>query len=153
MGISNMLPVNTSGLQLIKTQTFTSQTNCDVTDVFSASYENYVAIIRVAASSNGNYTNVQLLNGTTPKATNYTRSGFVTTSSNVSSVDSGGSSQVAWRFGGQSTVAMYGTCNFFRPFTSATTGYYVTSAYQGPSNFQWYLLLNTAIPSAGWSGI
>lgn len=138
MGISNMLPVNTSGLQLIKTQTFTSQTNCDVTDVFSATYDNYLAVIRVVASTTGQYTNLQLLNGTTPKTSNYNRTGFVATSGAVLAIDSNNIATGAWRIGGQSSVAMFVTASFYRPFASATTGYKVDSVYTGPSNFQLY---------------
>lgn len=132
--------MNAVGLWLVKTQTFTSQTNCDVTGVFSSSYENYVAVVRIAASTTGQYTNVQLLNGTTPKTVNYSRAGFVVTSTNVTSADSGGTGQDGWRLGGQSSVAMYTTLKFYRPFTSAPTGYSTESVYTGPANFQWYVL-------------
>jgi hypothetical protein len=141
MGISSGLGGYTPpGLVLIKTQTFSSQTNCDVTDVFSANYENYIAVVRIAASTTGQYTNVQLLNGTTPKATNYSRAGFVALSSNINASDSGGTSQDGWRLGGQSTVGMYTTLKFYRPFTSAPTGYTTESTYTGPSNYQMYWL-------------
>jgi hypothetical protein len=126
------------GMWLVKTQTFSSQTNCDVTSCFSGDFENYIAVVRVAASVAGQYTNVRLLNGTTPKSTNYSRAGFVTLSTNGTSADSGGTSQDGWRLGGQSTVGMYTTLKFYRPFTSAPTGYATESTYTGPSNYQLY---------------
>ena len=130
--------MNAVGLWLVKSQTFSSQTNCDVTACFSANYENYIAVVRVAASTSGQYTNVRLLDGTTPKTTNYSRAGFVTLSTNGTSADSGGTSQDGWRLGGQSTVGMYTTLKFYRPFTSAPTGYATESTYTGPSNYQLY---------------
>lgn len=132
MGISSGLGGYTPpGLVLIKSQTFSSQTNCDVTDVFSANYENYFAIARVASSLTGQYTDVQLLNGTTPKTTNYSRSGFVSLTTGVTGSDSAGTSQSAWRVSGQSTTGIYATLTFYRPFATAETGYSLTSSYNG----------------------
>ena len=130
--------MNAVGLWLVKTQTFSAQTNCDVTACFSADYENYIAIVRLSSSATGQYTNVQLLNGSTPKTTNYSRAGFVTLSTNGTSADSGGTGQDGWRTGGQSSVSMYSTLKFYRPFTTAPTGYVAESTYTGPSNFQLY---------------
>lgn len=130
--------MNAVGLWLVKTQTFSAATNCDVTGVFSADYENYVAVVRVAASLTGQYTNLQLLNGTTPKAVNYNRTNFVATSGAVLAIDSNATATTAWRLCGQSATAQFTTVSFYRPFTSATTGYHAQSSYTTPSNFQFY---------------
>ena len=130
--------MNAVGLWLVKTQTFSSATNCDVTACFSADYENYVAVISLTASLTGQYTNVQLLNGTTPKTVNYNRTNFVATSGAVLAVDSNNIAASAWRLCGQSATRQFTTATFYRPFSTATTGYYNHSVYTGPSNFQLY---------------
>ncbi len=123
--------MNAVGLWLVKTQTFTTQTNVDVTSVFTSDYENYIAIVRLASSLTGNYNNVQLLNGSTPKTTNYSRSGVLANTSNVISSDSSGTGQTSWRWGLQSTVAIYGTMTFFRPFSTSPSGYKADALYEG----------------------
>jgi hypothetical protein len=123
--------MNQVGLWLVKTQTFSAAANCDVTSVFSSSFENYIAVIRLASSLTGNYNNLQLLDGATPKAVNYNRSGFVATTGNVLATDSGTLATTAWRFGLQSSVATYGTATFFRPFSTSPTGYSADVLYDG----------------------
>jgi hypothetical protein len=123
---------------LIKTQTFSSASNCDVTGVFSADYENYFAIIQLASSVTGQYTNIQLLNGSTPKTVNYSRAAYVSTSSGAASADSGATGADGWRLAGQ-TLSGSSTVNFYRPFETATTRYSSESVYTGASNFQWYV--------------
>ena len=123
--------MNQVGLWLVSTQTFSAQTDVDVTSVFTADYENYLAVVRLASSLTGNYNNVRLLNGSTPKATNYSRSGVLANTSNVISSDSSGTGATSWRWGLQSTVAIYGTMTFFRPFSTAPTGYKADAIYDG----------------------
>jgi hypothetical protein len=128
--IPNSPAQNPQGLELITTQTFSSQANCDCTAVFNANYENYFTVIRLTTSAQGQYTNIQLLNGTTPKTTNYSRAGFLFTTGGVTSTDSSGTSQDGFRLTGQSTAGIYATAEFFRPFTSNETGYKSSSSYQ-----------------------
>ena len=118
------------GLWLVKTQTFSAQANCDVTGVFSADYENYLAVVRLTSNIQGQYTNVQLLNGTTPKTTNYNRAGFLFTVTGGTAADSFGTGLDGFRLTGQSTAGIYVTADFFRPFTTAETGYKSSSSYQ-----------------------
>lgn len=122
--------MNAVGLWLVKTQTFTAATP-DITAVFSADYEHYVAVLRCTSSLTGQYTNCQLINGTTPKTTNYNRAGFVSTTGGVLAGDSGGTGQDGWRISGQSSTGIYATLNFYRPFSTAETGYKVEGSYNG----------------------
>lgn len=122
--------MNAVGLWLVKTQTFTTATP-DITAVFSADYEHYVAVLRCTSSLTGQYTNCQLINGTTPKATNYSRAGFVSTTGGVLGADSGGTGQDGWRIAGQSSAGIYATMHFYRPFSTAETGYKVEASYNG----------------------
>jgi hypothetical protein len=119
-----------SGLVFIKTQTFTNDSPL-ITDVFSTNYEHYVAILRCTSSIAGQYTNAQLINASTPKTTNYNRGGLVATSGAVLSTDSSSTGQDGWRIAGQSTTGIYATMTFFRPFSTAETGYFVQSSYAG----------------------
>jgi len=122
--------MNAVGLWLVKTQTFTTATP-DITAVFSADYEHYLAVLRCTASLTGQYTAVQLINGTTAKATNYSRGGLVSTTGGVLSVDSGGTGQIEWRIGGQSTTGIYATMTFYRPFSTSETGFKTEGVYSG----------------------
>lgn len=122
--------MNAVGLWLVKTQTFSAATP-DITAVFSADYEHYVAVLRCTSSLTGQYTNCQLINGTTPKTTNYSRAGLVSTTGGVLAADSGGTGQDGWRISGQSSTGIYATVNFFRPFSTSETGYKVDGTYNG----------------------
>ena len=118
------------GLWLVKTQTF-SAASPDITAVFSANYEHYVAVLRCTSSLTGQYTNCQLINGTTPKTTNYSRAGLVSTTGGALGADSGGTGQDGWRIAGQSSTGIYATMHFYRPFSTAETGYKVEASYNG----------------------
>ena len=118
------------GMWLVKTQSFSNDSPL-ITAVFSADYEHYVAVLRCTASTTGQYTGVQLINGTTPKTTNYSRGALVSTTSNVLAADSGGTGQDGWRIAGQSTTGIYATMTFYRPFSTAETGYFCQSTYVG----------------------
>ena len=115
---------------LVKTQTFTTSSP-DITAVFSTDYEHYVALLRTTSSLTGQYTNCQLINGTTAKATNYSRAGLVSTTGGTLAADSGGTSQDGWRIAGQSTAGIYATMYFYRPFLTAETGYKTEASYSG----------------------
>jgi hypothetical protein len=122
--------MNAVGMWLISTTSFTTASP-DITGVFSADYENYVAVLRCTSSIAGQYTNCQLLNGTTAKTTNYNRGGLVSTSGSVLSADSGTTGTDGWRIAGQSTAGIYATMTFYRPFSTAETGYKVEASYSG----------------------
>lgn len=122
--------MNAVGLWLISTTSF-SAASPDITAVFNADYENYVAVLRCTSSLTGQYTNCQLLNGTTAKTTNYDRAGLVSTTGGVLAADSGGTAGAGWRIAGQSTAGIYSTMHFYRPFTAAETGYKAESSYSG----------------------
>jgi hypothetical protein len=122
--------MNAVGMWLIKTQSFTADSPL-ITDVFTADYEHYVAVLRCTTSITGQYTNAQLINASTPKTTNYSRGGLVSTSGGVLAADSAGTSQDGWRISGQSSTGIYATMTFYRPFTTAETGYKVEASYSG----------------------
>jgi hypothetical protein len=79
----------------------------------------------------GAYTNVQLRRATVVKSTDYSRAGLVSTTGGALAADSGGTGQNGWRVAGQSSSGIYATMNFYRPFTSAETGYTVQTSYLG----------------------
>jgi hypothetical protein len=122
--------MNAVGMWLVKTQSFTADSPL-ITDVFTADYEHYLAVLRCTSSTTGQYTNCQLINATTPKTTNYSRGGLVSTTAGVLAADSGGTAQDGWRVGVQSTTGIYGTLTFYRPFTAAETGYKIESTQGG----------------------
>jgi hypothetical protein len=115
---------------LVKTQTFTTATP-DITAVFSADYEHYLAVLRCTSSLTGQYTAVQLINGTTAKATNYSRAGLVSTTGGVLAADSAATGQTEWRISGQSTAGIYATMTFYRPFVNAETSFKTEGVYNG----------------------
>jgi hypothetical protein len=117
------------GLWKIAETSFTTAATPFIDGCFSADFENYVVVFRGLSSLTGQYTNVQLRAATVAKATNYSRGGLVATPGNVLAADSGGTGQNGWRVAGQSSSGIYATMNFYRPFTSAETGYTVQSSY------------------------
>jgi hypothetical protein len=119
------------GLWKIAETSFTTAATPFIDGCFSADFENYVVVFTGLSSITGGYTNVQLRAATVAKATNYSRAGLVSTTGGVLGADSFGTGQNGWRVLGQSTSGLYATMNFYRPFTSAETGYAVTSSYVG----------------------
>jgi hypothetical protein len=65
MGISNMLPVNNSGLQLIKTQTL-SGTTTQVDNCFVPEYNSYKFVFSDVTFSTIDFMTMRLVDGTTP---------------------------------------------------------------------------------------
>ena len=118
------------GMWLVSTTSFTTDSPL-ITGVFSADYENYVAILRCTSSLTGQYTNAQLINASTPKTTNYNRGGLVSTSAGVLAADSSTTATDGFRIAGQSTAGIYATMTFFRPFSTAETGYTTQTSYGG----------------------
>jgi hypothetical protein len=118
------------GLWKIAETSFTTTATPFIDGCFSADFEHYLAIFRMTSSAQGQYTNIQLRNGTTPKATNYNRAGFLFTTGGVTSSDSSATGQDGFRLTGQSTAGIYATAEFFRPFTTSETGYKSSSSYQ-----------------------
>ena len=114
--------MNAVGMWLVKTQSFTAESPL-ITDVFTADYENYVATFRATSSLTGWYTLVQLINGTTPKTSSYSRAGLVSSTAGSLSADGGGTGQDGWRSNVQSTSGIYTTMTFFRPFLTSETGF------------------------------
>jgi hypothetical protein len=119
------------GLWKIAETSFTTAATPFIDGCFSADYENYVVVFRGLSSLTGQYTNVQLRAATVAKATNYSRAGLVSQTGGVLGNDSPGTGQNGWRVSGQSSTGVYATMNFYRPFTSAETGYTVQSSYIG----------------------
>lgn len=130
--------MNAVGLWKITKTSFTTQTNADITGVFSSSYDHYIAVFDFTTSLTGQYTHIQLLNGTTPKTTNYVRTGFVATSASVLGADAGGSGTSGWAIAGQSTTGIRATATFYLPNVNTRTGFVSSSIYAGPSNTQIY---------------
>jgi hypothetical protein len=122
--------MNAVGMWLISTTSFTTASP-DITAVFSADYEHYVAVLRCTSSLSGQYTNCQLINASTPKTTNYNRGGLVATTGAVLSTDSSTTGTDGWRIAGQSTAGIYATMTFFRPFSTSETGYSTQTSYGG----------------------
>lgn len=116
------------GMWLISTTSFTSDSPL-ITGVFSADYEHYLAVLRCTSSTTGQYTNCQLISGSTPKTTNYGRSGLVSTTGGGLASDSAGTLQDGWRICGQSSTGIYATMHFYRPFSTAETGFTVEASY------------------------
>jgi hypothetical protein len=119
------------GLWKIAETSFTTTATPFIDGCFSSDYEHYVVVFRGLSSLTGQYVNVQLRAATVAKATNYSRGGLVSTPGGVLAADSGGTGQDGWRVSGQSSSGIYATMNFYRPFTSAETGYAVQSSYSG----------------------
>jgi hypothetical protein len=119
------------GLWKIAETSFTTTATPFIDGCFSADYENYVVVFRGLSSITGQYTNVQLRAATVAKAANYSRGGLVATTASGLFSDSGATGQNGWRVAGQSSSGIYATMNFYRPFTSAETGYTVQSSYVG----------------------
>jgi hypothetical protein len=122
--------MNAVGMWLVKTQSFTADSPL-ITDVFTADYENYLAVLRCTSSLTGQYTNCQLINATTPKTTNYSRAGLTSSTAGTLGADSGATGQDGWRILGQSTSGIYATMTFYRPFVAAETGYHTQGSYLG----------------------
>ena len=122
--------MNAVGMWLVKTQSFTADSPL-ITDVFTADYEHYLAVLRCTSSIGGQYTTVQLINGTTVKSVNYNRAGYVSNTAGVLSTDGAGTAQFDWRVNGQSTTGIYSTMTFYRPFSTAETGYKAEGTYSG----------------------
>ena len=123
--------MNEIGLWKIAETSFTTTATPFIDGCFSADFENYVVVFRGLSSLTGQYTNVQLRAATVAKATNYSRGGLVSTTGGALLADSGATGQNGWRMAGQSSSGIYATMNFYRPFTSAETGYTVQSSYLG----------------------
>lgn len=126
------------GLWKIAETSFTTQANADVTGVFSSQYENYLVVFDFTTSLTGQYTHIQLLNGTTPKTTNYVRAGFVSTSASVLGADAGGAGTSGWAISGQSTTGIRATATFYLPNANTRTGFASSSIYAGTGNIQFY---------------
>lgn len=117
MGISNMLPVNTSGLQLIKTQTIGSAVaSVTVTDAFSATYDNYKIVINGGASSATNVMRMTL--GST--ATGYYYGGKVRVYAG-SDLNIEGSNVAFWYAAEGATSGLSGDIELRNPFASDET--------------------------------
>lgn len=110
------------GLWLVKTQTFTSTQNCNVTDCFSSDYENYVAIVNGTFSLAGQITAVQLLTGTTPKTTNYNRACFFMTPTVNLTMISQATGAADFSVSGQNASHNSIKIDFFRPNMNQPTG-------------------------------
>ena len=119
------------GLWKIAETSFTTTATPFIDGCFSADFENYLVVFRGLSSLTGQYTNVQLRAATVAKATNYSRAGLVATTGGFLGVDSAATGQNGFRVSGQSSSGLYATMNFYRPFTSAETGYTVQSSYAG----------------------
>lgn len=143
MGISNMLPVNTSGLQLIKTQAVgTGVSSVTVTDVFSATYDNYRIIYsNFTASTNGSLS-MQLNNST---GTTYQLSGIYLTIGSATVNGYGPAASTKWTdVSPAGTTSGYCLMDIFSPYLSSPTrarttgnsgsGYYDFGAVDTSSN-------------------
>jgi len=119
------------GLWKIAETSFTTTATPFIDGCFSNDFENYVVVFRGLSSLTGAYTNVQLRRATVVKSTDYSRAGLVSTTGGALAADSGGTGQNGWRVAGQSSSGIYATMNFYRPFTSAETGYTVQTSYLG----------------------
>jgi hypothetical protein len=122
MGISNMLPVNTSGLQLIKTQTIGSAVaSVTVTDAFSATYDNYKIVINGGAASATNVMRMTL--GST--ATGYYYGGKVRVYSG-SDLNIEGSNAAFWYTAEGATGGLSGDIELRNPFLADETTFSTT---------------------------
>jgi hypothetical protein len=94
-----------SGLKLLNTTTFTNQTNIDITNVFSSTYDNYkleILVYNTGSTIDANFT-YQLISGSTPATTNYfNATGYVNTAASFAAW-SASTSQTS------SFIAQYGT--------------------------------------------
>jgi hypothetical protein len=121
------------GLWKIAETSFTTAATPFIDGCFSADYEHYVALFRFTSSTTGGYTNLQLRAATVAKATNYNRSGFLYNTAGTTSTDSAGTGQNGFRLAFQSTTGLYAKAEFFRPFSTAETGFISLSNNAGSS--------------------
>lgn len=118
MGISNMLPVNTSGLQLIKTVNVGSAvSSVTVTDAFSATYDNYKITINGGSASTA--LDIRCTLGST--SSNYY--GFLVYGAyNSNTVQGFGQNNTAfWGYVGTGNTVLHGSFELSNPFASTRT--------------------------------
>ena len=120
-----------SGLVYIDGTTVTAQTTVTIDNCFTSTYAHYFLTYNFTTSIQGQYTALRLRAGGTPKAVNYDRTAFFTTTGGASGVDGFGTAQTEWYLAGQSTVMLVGTAYLFNPQVSGRTGFSGSASYPG----------------------
>ncbi|CAB4142326.1 hypothetical protein UFOVP446_3 [uncultured Caudovirales phage] len=144
-GIKWATPASTSGLTLIKTQSFSAVTSSPVEDVFSATYDYYKVLIQLTAqSASGTHLNwrARVSGSDNSTAGNYFWGSYGTVNSGggASGGEASGSSATLGRFAYlDSSGFTYTDAIFYNPFDSAVeTGYTSLSNNEGGNSMRIY---------------
>lgn len=107
------------GLVLLNTTSFSGVTSIDITGVFSATYKNYLILLKTTAATSYSL-NSRLLSGSTPNtAANYYRSRLRLINTTVSG--STETDNTEWTLSDSSQTATFTKINLFSPFEAAIT--------------------------------
>jgi hypothetical protein len=120
-----------AGLVYITALTASAQTTIAIDNCFTATYAHYFLTYNFTTSIQGQYTGFRLRAGGTPKAVNYDRVGFFTTTGGASGVDGYGTAQTEHYLAGQSTAMLVGSLYVYNPQVSGRTGFAGTASYPG----------------------
>ena len=116
--IPNSPAQNPQGLEYITTKTFSSTATLTCSNVFSSTYDNYLAIVALSPTPSGYIVDTQMLSSTTPATTNY----FSYESGNVwaGTADVTGRSGTSSWFSLRSYDYIYATMTLLNPYASNT---------------------------------
>lgn len=135
MGISSGLGRDAllPGLVLVKTVTATSGSSVDVTGVFSSTHDVYRVVFDQVKTNGTDAMTLQLLSGTTPATTTYTKQRFYAQSTTVGGSYASAQSSVIVMYTA-SNVEQSATMDVFDPFKSAITKFVINHVYHDGTN-------------------
>lgn len=151
MAIGFLSPVPAiTGLNLIKSQSFSAVSSVDVTSCFSSTYTNYKVLFYTSTTTPTANRNIlfQLLSGTTPATTSYYGSavGINTSGSSSNYAENNGSSLVVGVVWDTQPDMNGSEITIFKPFTSLRTN--LTSNFFGVSGGSYFALSGGGLHSA-----
>jgi len=120
-----------AGLVYIAGTTVSAASTIAIDNCFTTTYAHYFITYNLTTSIQGQYTALRLRASTTPKAVNYDRVGFFTTTGGVSGADGFGTAQTELYVAGQSTTMLVGSMYIYNPQVSGRTGFSGTASYPG----------------------
>ena len=129
--IPNAPSQNPTGLEYIAQSAVNAQTTITLDNCFTTTYAHYFITYNLTTSIQGQYTALRLRAGGTPKAVNYDRAGFYTTTGGASGADGYGTGQTEMFLAGQSTTMLVGSAYIYNPQVSGRTGFTGTASYPG----------------------
>lgn len=158
-GIKWATPTSTSGLTLIKTQSFSAVTSSAVEDVFSATYEYYKVLIQLTANSAaGGHLNwrarVSGSDNSTAGAYFFGSYGTVNSGAGGSGPEASGSSATFGRLVYLDNSGFtYTDATFFNPFSSSIeTGYTSLSNNEGGNSMRIYSAMGNMSVTTSYTG-